>query len=295
MKMIDVAYTFDDGRWKTAVVSIISMLANRGNCHYFVHCIVPPKLFKQKNILKQMQSAVKNIDAKSELEFVEFNYDKATVPLHHGMAYGGGICYYKQDLFQLLPDLDRVIYFDDDTVILRPLDELANIDLGDNYMLVFAPGNAFRLTSDRKKYKNMTTFNAGSVVFNLKAIRESKVYASFADIIKNKDLFFEQGLMAVAFQGKIAKYDGNKTLYNYRTHCDHNPENKEIAVIHFTGKKPWFFITRYMRIWWKYAKMSPFYTEFKANWWHDFLLYLGVMFLPTKKLRHRIRRKYFRT
>ncbi|MDR0319670.1 MAG: hypothetical protein LBH81_02935 [Rickettsiales bacterium] len=287
---IDVALTFDGNRWKTASITIISLLKNRGGAHYAIHCVMTPELYKNQDVQRQMKEIVAGLDKESSIDFIPFDYKNASIPYNKNMAYGGGVCYYKMDLFSLLPDVDKVIQLDDDIIVLRPLDELMKIDMGGNYMMVFAPGNAFRLSADRKKYKDMQTFNAGVVVMNLAAIRESKVHESFPKIFENKDLFFEQGLMAVAFAGKMIMHPNDKTLYNYRIHCDW-AKGRDIAIIHYTGKKPWFFPVRRMTTWWKYAKLSPFYKEFRRNAIHNFFVYLLVMPIPFKRWRHKLRNR----
>ncbi|MCL2017656.1 MAG: hypothetical protein FWG80_02705 [Alphaproteobacteria bacterium] len=292
-KTIDIAYNFDGTRWKTAAVSIISLLKNRGNNHYFVHCVVTKDMFENRDARKQMENIVAGIDKDSKIEFIQFDPKKASIPYDNNMAFGGGICYWKQDFFTIFPKLDRIIYLDDDTIVLTPLDELANIGLGKNYLMAFRPGQAFRGIGDSKRYGEIQQYNAGVIIMNLKAIRESKIYKTFAELLKDKNLSFEQGLLAVAFKGRLAMYDGH-TLYNYRTHADYATRGKKIAIIHYTGKKPWFFVTRKMSAWWKYAKMSPFYKQFRSNWIYNFFLYISIMLLPSKKMRHRLRNKYSR-
>jgi len=238
-----------------------------------------------------MKKIVAKFDKKSSIKFIEYDYKNASITYSKNMAYGGGIVYYKIDYFRLLPkSVDKVIHLDDDVIVLRPLNEIYDYDMGDNYMLIFAPGNAFRLRANRRKYKDIQTYNAGVTVQNLKAIRESKVYRTFAKVFENKDLYFEQGLLAVAFKGKILMHPSDKVLYNYRIHCDKH-KGREVACIHYTGKKPWFFPVRRMFTWWKYAKLAPFYKEFRTNAIRNFFVYIMLMPLPIKRWRHGLRNK----
>jgi len=293
-QLIDVAYNFDNSRWKTAAVSMLSMLCNRGDCHYFIRCVVTADMFKNADAKKQMTELVAKQDPESKIEFIKFDTKIATIPYDGNMAFGGGICYWKQDFWAVFPKLDRIIYLDDDTIVLRPLDELATTHLGKNYLLAFKTGQAFKTPVGTKKYGEIIQYNAGVIVMNLAGIRKSKIYETFAEYFKDKNLSFEQGLLAVAFRGRLAMYDDACTLYNYRTHADYATGGRDIAIIHYTGKKPWSFPVRKGGVWWKYAKMSPFYTEFRKNWIYNFLLYVAVMFLPTRKMRHAIRKKYSR-
>ncbi|MCL2439834.1 MAG: hypothetical protein FWD15_04985 [Alphaproteobacteria bacterium] len=289
-KTIDIAYTIGKARWKSTAVSIISMLKNRRGYSYRIHIIAKPDLMADKDAQATMKKIVAKIDKKSSVKFITFDYKNASIKYSDDMPFGGGVCYFKLDLFRLLPNIDRVIFLDDDTIIMRPLDELATMDLGDNYLIVFKPGQAFKIMADGDKYGELVQLNAGVLVFNLKAIRESKVYKSFPKLIKDECLSFEQGLLAVAFKGHVKMFDGD-THYNYRTHADFAP-GKKIGIIHYTGKKPWFFPTRKMFTWWKYAAKSPFHAEFLKNFLHNFLLYITVMLIPSKKFRHRLRGKY---
>ena len=291
-KLIDVVYHFDAGRWKATGVSIQSLLVNRGSFHYHIYCIVPQSLFDNAEFQAEMTALVAKADPKSKINFVAFDYSKATIPLSPDMAFGGGICYWKQDLWAMLPHLDRVIALDDDTIILQPLDELATMDLGDNYLMAFNYGQAFKTPFGTEKYGKIINLNAGVLVFNLKQIRKDKIYKKFAEYFKDKNLSFEQGLMAVTFRGRMAMYDDKNTLYNYRTHADWSTGGRPIAIIHYTGKKPWSYPTRKARIWWKYAKMTPFYADFHRHFWHNYLLYLAVMLVPARKWRHALRVKY---
>jgi len=292
-KSIDVAYTFGGTRWKTAAVSIISLLKNRKGFNYRIFCIVKPEFFAKKAEQKIMSRLVAKFGkGGSTIKFIKFDYDNASVPLTEDMAFGGGVCYYKLDLFALLPKVDRIIYLDDDTIILRPLDELATLDLGDKYMMAFRPGQTFKITdADTDRYGELQPFNAGVLVLNLKSIRASRVHETFAELFKDEGLSYEQGLLSAAFKDKLAMYDGD-TLYNHRMGQDFGTRGKQIAIIHYTGKKPWFFPTRRFFTWWNYAERSPFFGEFLKSFLHNFLLYIMVMLIPSKRLRHSLRNKY---
>lgn len=293
MKNIDVAFCFDKNRWKSVTVAIISMLYNRGKCHYNIHCVISPNFADNTAAHKQMAAVVKKMDAKSSIEFIVFDEKKATIPFTSGMAFGGGVAYYKQDLWQLLPGVSRVISLDDDVIVRRPLDELATVDLGDNYMMRFAWGQAFRSPFGTEKYGEVMQFNAGVIVLNLAQQRKDKIYKNFAENYKDKNLSFEQGLMAVTYRGRMLAYPDDKVMYNFRVHCD-KVRGRELAIIHYTGKKPWQFPVRFSGEWWRYAKMSPFYAELRANFIHNFITYLMIMPVPRRKWRHALRNRFSR-
>ena len=67
---------------------------------------------------------------------------------------------------KLFPHLDKIIAFDNDTIVNKNVSELWDIDLGDNYMAGVRDTEKFN--------RNMLYVNVGVIIYNLKKIREDK-------------------------------------------------------------------------------------------------------------------------
>ncbi len=161
--------------------------------------------------------------------------------------------YYRLLLCEFLPpDVDRILYIDPDTVILKPLTDLYNIPM-DNYVMAGAPHlfgfinaiNLARLKMDKKsKY-----INAGVLLINVELMR--KVITTeeiFAFIKKNaKTLYLaDQDVINALFDGKILFLDARvynldeKTYKHYNRHISLDWVDRNTSIIHYNGsEKPW--------------------------------------------------------
>lgn len=171
--------------------------------------------------------------------------------------------YYRLILPQILPkSFQKVIYLDTDMVVTGNLQELWNIDVGDNYVLAvqddiqlyISMSEAFRNYHELGVSPDSKYFNAGLLVINLKKWRTDNIGSKVIEYLEeNKEyaLNDQDGLNAV-LAGKWGelhpKWNQMPRIYDYSSSKD-SPLAEDIykdtleqpCIIHFTNTpKPWY-------------------------------------------------------
>lgn len=173
------------------------------------------------------------------------------------MQYKVGM--HKIYLPQTLKDVDKVIYMDGDTIVLKDLRELYDIDVSQVYAAVAKDGIFYRFPKEMAEIgldKRGFYFNSGVMLYNLKKQREDNIVEKLEEYIKtHEDFFGDQDVLNVVFGDKLR-------LMSYRYNCistffeedDLNflskyfgenlpPKTFNIyensTIIHYAGDKPW--------------------------------------------------------
>ncbi|MBE5847438.1 MAG: glycosyltransferase family 8 protein [Lachnospiraceae bacterium] len=186
--------------------------------------------------------------------------------------------YFRFKMIECLPEnLDRILYLDVDLIIQGSVKELYDTDLGDNY---FAACNCMmqpKLVPSKQKlfnrYDDLRYFNAGVMIWNLRRLRGN---VCFEDFIRggeklNFDLpSVDQEILNYLYFDKTLYL--NPYRYNYLVYRELSMEKKEkesinydnVIIYHFCWYNPWQVgpKSETHKIWWKYAKQTPFYIEF---------------------------------
>lgn len=189
-----------------------------------------------------------------------------------------------------LPQYDKCIYCDLDTIIMSDIKELYNTDL-ENKALAACRDWVFhglcKNVTDKKiqDYALNTLklekcddyFQGGIQVMNLKKMREINSEITLCNLANKLDVYFvDQCLYNYYFRGDV-KYLSRD--WNYQINDRERKEFKlfnmlpvpviqELTlvkenpkIIHYSGPwKPWFYPDEeFAGIWWQYAKQTPFY------------------------------------
>lgn len=165
----------------------------------------------------------------------------------------------------LLPELDKILYLDTDTIVNGNLSPLYEIDLDTNWV-----GGIEERCLYKDKYvfdklnfsKNEIYINAGVLLMNLKKMREDHFFEIFSTISEkccSLITYSDQDILNLTARGKIKKLD---CIYNMTpAHINDLPSKKVSAVIvHYTGKyKPWTlgtYCNDLNSLWLKYYNQS---------------------------------------
>ena len=94
-----------------------------------------------------------------------FSYSRTSTP-------GTDCIYYKILLSLMLPDLQRILYLDEDTLIRKDISEIYNYPFNNNYVLGFP----FYMSYDMNKFGTNPKhyINDGCLLFNIEKIRKDK-------------------------------------------------------------------------------------------------------------------------
>lgn len=158
-----------------------------------------------------------------------------------------------------LKELDKVIYMDGDTLVLKDLRELFDIDVSTVYAAVAKDGIFYRFPKEMAEIgldKRGFYFNSGVMLYNLKLQRQDNVVAKLVEYVKtHEDFFGDQDVLNVVFGSKLK-------LMSYRYNCistffeeddlvflsryfgEELPRDtfyiyENATVIHYAGDKPW--------------------------------------------------------
>lgn len=184
--------------------------------------------------------------------------------------------YYRLLLIDILQeDVDRILYLDVDTIVNKPLNELYDIDFGENVLcackdICEAPFGDERDVIFEEQIKNdFTYFCSGVLLFNIREMRGKycfKDYLNVAQQLNHKMVAPDQDILNYMHWQETMYVDhAQYNLFAWIAYINdtHYPEVKEkVSIIHFSGPKPW--AGKYVRydieqLWWDYARKTPFY------------------------------------
>ena len=203
--------------------------------------------------------------------------------------------YYRLLIPEIIPNEDRVIYLDCDTIVRKSLFEFYNKDFKSNLILgvedVGADGGAKRLNIGRY-------INAGVILINAKRMREENTVQKIFDWIdKNKDKIecHDQDVVNASCAGRIGYVE---EIYNTQVRKNNHSKFDKIknpVILHFISpKKPWTFwkpldYTKWSREYFKALKDTP-WENFIFKYNAKALLYLPLRcFYPTGFLKNFLR------
>lgn len=125
----------------------------------------------------------------------------------------------------LFQDLDKIVWFDNDTIVHNDVSELWDIDLGDCYV------GGVEEPHHTKQTRHMY-INAGVLYFNLKRLRESGKAAEMIDVLhRQKFPFPDQDVINCLCQGYMKGLPLKYNVYDWTGSTD------DECVRHFAGWK----------------------------------------------------------
>lgn len=160
---------------------------------------------------------------------------------------------------EILKDVDKVIYMDGDTLTLKDLRPLYDMDIKNEYAAVAKDGIYYRFPKEMAEMgldKRGFYFNSGVMLQNLKLQRQDNITNKLVEYIKtHNDFFGDQDVLNVVFGNKLK-------LMSYRYNCistffeaddlaflssffqEKLPEKtfdiyENASIIHYAGDKPW--------------------------------------------------------
>jgi lipopolysaccharide biosynthesis glycosyltransferase len=206
---------------------MISILENASKYTFYTfYLLVEKNVFKKQNKKKFMHLEEKYNRCKVNiLELTNENLSNARTNRYPMAAY------YRLLLAKLIPDLNRIIYLDGDTLIFTDLTEMINLEMNNNIMLGFVD-NSFKRAEQFgiKTYKYVTS---GVLLINLKKMRKENISQKFFDFIDNnkKKLAQEdQTVINIVLHGRIDLLPPKFGIWNFL--------NKESVLSHnYYGNK----------------------------------------------------------
>ena len=281
---ISVAYGLDNKYTYPTLVSMISILENASKYTFYTfYLLVEKNEFKNENKEKFMHLEEKYNRCK--VNIVELTNEKLSNARTNRYPVAA---YYRLLLAKIIPDLNRIIYLDGDTLIFTDLTEMINLEMNKNIILGFVDNSYKKAEQFRiKTYKYVTS---GVLLINLKKMRKENISQKFFDFIDNnkKELAQEdQTVINIVLHERIDllppkfgiwnflneesvlihNYYGNKKL-GVQAYSDEEILKgwQQPSILHFVRAKPWKKKTKYTHNffhekWWDYAKKSDEYNN----------------------------------
>lgn len=193
--------------------------------------------------------------------------------------------YYRLLLGELLPaELKRVLYLDVDTIVNQNLSEFYFQDMegmelaaADDLMIQgnFSPKQQ-ALFQD---IGNIRYFNSGVLLYDLEKIRKQYTFATYINAARQYNYRLtnpDQDLLNYVHAGKVKYVDNTRyNLFSQTAELEYGGYDyvrSKGVIIHFAGRKPWNYNGVHYgveKIWWDYAKETPFYRELMERVFYD--------------------------
>lgn len=181
--------------------------------------------------------------------------------------------YFRLLLSQLLPNLDRVLYLDADTLVTGEMESFYYTDFEDNYVVgVNERDMLYRNSSYREQIgfsSDDVYVNAGVLLLNLKKIREDNIEQLFFDTgnrLKHEIQFQDQDILNISLKGKIKSVSSIYNFTSYEREVNSAPLS-DVRIIHFNWHKPWKFEDNRM----------PYNVEAFTLYQEQYQLYLNLV------------------
>ena len=280
---IPIAFSLDNGYFYPTIVSITSILENAFNrTKYEFYILHSPDFLEEnknkiKNFEKKYRCSINFINMTDEFKTATLNKKRITRP-----------AYYRLALPKLLPDINKIIYLDGDTITLIDLKEIYDIDMDNYYYKGFLD-----YLKDNFNPNNYLYLCSGVLLINLEELRKddmvNKTYKFMNDNKEklSKERFHDQPIInALCFRKNgilpaiygMFNYPNLKKLYKYskRYRYKYKYSKKELKkaflnprIFHYNRRKPWKIKYKSRgRLWWFYAKKSDYYNEIYNKYKH---------------------------
>lgn len=279
---IPIAMALDDGYLYPTIVSITSIMENKDKNSNYEFYIMHPNEFSE--------------DSKTKLKTLENKYDGCKINLinmsdKYKNAYDIGHittpAYYRLSLSDLLPNLDKIIWLDGDTLVFNDLKSMYELDMNGLYYRGFLD-NSCKFPEKFGIYDNDHYICDGVMVVNLEELRKDDMVKKFNDFIeKNNDKLeqHDQTVINIMCYKKIKKLPTIFGFINYYHTAEESQEyakcliakdtySKEdmeygfnnVVVLHCVYK-PWKDLeVPFAKVWWEYAAKTEYFEEIRNKY-----------------------------
>lgn len=275
----------------TALISVLKNSKEKWNVYIIYEIISEDTIQKINIIVNEYDSKIKYIKLQKNL----LNKFKVGNGTHLSTIVFGRLY-----IPNLLKNENKAIYLDADLVVLKPLEELYNMDLKEYSIGVIPDGKKDQISSLNRLNMDLTLvyFNAGVIVMDLKRLRENKKFIETMEycLTTERELKLnDQDALNIIFNQNFMT---NSIIWNY-THGNSEENNfqlSELGIIHFTGSiKPWDCrnYSPYKNIYWKYLNITPWKGTKEENKTVKNILNREItkFKLKTRKLRYIFKNK----
>lgn len=302
---INIAMALDDNYIYPTIVSITSIMLNSNPFSNINIYIMHPFEFNSKNKKKLLFLEKKFVKLKINLFNMKLKYKFAnqnkliTTP-----------AYYRLSLSELIPNLNKIIWIDSDTLTLTSLEELYNLNISNLHYKGWLDHT--KNCVDKFTNENDHCICSGVMLLNLNELRKDNMTNNYIKFIEknNKNLHqHDQTVINAVSYKKIDILPAKYGMYNYknlnelidltngyRYKFGYSLDERIEAyfypsILHYVNK-PWKKKVNRFNLWWEYAKKTDFYYEIYFHYyWFYYSLFLllsiiiyKILYLTFKKI-----------
>ena len=253
-----------------AYVTMSSILSSKSTNTYICFYLIVPINFEDKNInfLKSLYEEYENFN----ITFIKMDdrYDKAYISRNITKE-----AYFRFSLAELLPNLNKIIYFDNDVIVYKDLNNFYSLNF-DGKIILGQPtiGNRITLT------KGYNIINSGVLLLNLIKMRKYNFEKKVIEIIKKSKIlnYHDQTIINDNFKEYIGIFPPEyhtrpwsnykeMEIFNYKIGNVFDQDclyfaHKYPTIRHYFGEyKPTNPKINHIEDWWFFARKSKYYNS----------------------------------
>jgi lipopolysaccharide biosynthesis glycosyltransferase len=245
--MHNVVYCFDANYQQHFAASLASLVSTYGGppSSLRVHVVTDVDSELLRNFLRSFSDRTKiSIDIKNIDKSAQFLIDKIPDRFINTNGYLNKAAYYRILIPELIEkNVDKVLYLDSDTIILKDISEIFDIDIGEYAASATLDVNSAEICKNRGFAEY---YNSGVMVMNLKNWRREGVVGSCFEHIydeKSDIVFADQCAINYVLSGKIKPLSNrwNRVVSNsISSQAQADDVLQSASIVHFvTAQKPW--------------------------------------------------------
>ena len=229
---MNVIMAFDTGFLLPALTAIFSLFVNNENIRLYV--MYTELSESAKTVLSRLEGTGNN----NTIEYVPI---EGTLLERIKVSTGR----WRQETFfryyvtEILPELDRVLWLDADTLVRKSIEELYNIDFeGKSYAGVFDNSS-----NPEERVGIRDYINAGILMINAKKLKETKKIKEFWDLVASPEYVGDlpdQDALNIVFKNDIKLIDDRYNVFPLNPNDLADRLIIDTVIVHFvSGHKPW--------------------------------------------------------
>lgn len=208
-------YLGDKNYFKYAVASIYSLLKNNRHLNEIVIYYIDDNLMQDEK--KHLEEIIRDFGRK--IVWISAEPLAKFLKEHNIPQYKGTYApYYRWFVYDYLPDDERLIYMDSDTIVTNQIDKIISFDMHGK-PLAMCRDAIYDFYVDYLNLEDKPYFNTGVIVFDVYKCKEINIKQLFIDTLlqcKRTILFSEQDIASIAFNDYTAILNANMNVYaNY--------------------------------------------------------------------------------
>lgn len=265
--MLHLAITLDQNLFVQLFALLSSIIKNKNsNTQIIIHCIATGLTIKQLSTINQYLESNEIL-----INYYEINNKLTSKFYIHNTKSFTMAAYYRLFFPQLIDkDIDRLLYIDIDTLVLKDLTNLYSTNLED--MVLGAVYDNYVKTQpligiiEENQY-----FNSGVLLIDCQKWRDQNITQKCVEYLleyPKNILFVDQCVLNAVIQNNYKKLNkNNNMMYSYLPTKSTKNEMAEvlsnITILHFTLQKPWKMMCKnpFRNLYRLYLKNSPMKNE----------------------------------